>query len=239
MAEQTSNSEKDPLLIRWSDTTRFIRQLSHDLRNDLNAIELQSAYLSELATDEELKSEIKRLREIISRLAASLQGLSRLVGDVTPNRIAYPAADFIEDFRSHIERDLPKESAEISWDVHVGDAILNIDPQLLQETFAELVANAFRHDRGQGPLIATAKLENNAFLFALQEPKTRFGSSLENWGREPLRSIGHRHYGLGLNRARAIVEAHGGELLAEYDQSISALITRVRLPTSPPSGKCT
>jgi two-component system sensor histidine kinase BaeS len=239
MAKQTSNSGKDPLLIRWSDTTRFIRQLSHDLRNDLNAIELQSAYLSELATNEELKSEIKRLREIVSRLAASLQGLSRLVGDVAPNRITYRAADFVDDLRSRIERDLPKESAEISWDVQVGEAILNIDPQLLQETFAELVANAFRHDRGQDPLIATARIEKNAFLFALQEPKNRFGCSLENWGREPLGSVGHRHYGLGLNRARAIVEAHGGELLAEYDQSISALVTRVRLPTSPPSGKRT
>jgi K+-sensing histidine kinase KdpD len=237
MLEQIPNSGKDSELIRWSDTTRFIRQLSHDLRNDLNAIELQSVYLSELATDEEVKSEIKRLREVVSKLAASLQGLSRLVADVKPNLIAYRAADFIEDLHSSIGRDLPKESAEIRWDVQVGDAILNIDPQLLQEAFAELVANAFRHDRGQGPLIATAKIEDNGFLFALQEPKIRFGSSVEYWGREPLRSIGHRHYGLGLNRARAIVEAHGGELLAEYDQNISALVTRLSLPISPPSGK--
>jgi signal transduction histidine kinase len=237
MPEQTSTSGKDSQLIRWSDTTRFIRQLSHDLRNDLNAIELQSVYLSELVTDEELKSEIKRLRQVVSRLAATLKGLSRSVADVAPNRIDYCAADFVEDLRSRIKRDLPKESAEISWDVQVGDAILNIDPQLLQETFVELVTNAFRHDRGQGSLIATAKIVNNQFLFALQEPKTRFGSSVENWGREPLRTTGHRHYGLGLNRARTIVEAHGGELLAEYDQNIPALITRLTLATSPPSGK--
>ena len=237
MAEQTSNSETDPQRIPWSDATRFIRQLSHDLRNDLNAIELQSAYLSELATDEELKSEVKRLREVVSRMAASLQGLSRLVGDVTPNLIAYRAADFMEDLCSHIERDLPKESAEISWDVQVGEAMVNIDPQLLQEAVAELVTNAFRHDRGESALIATAKIENNEFTFALQEPKMRFASSVENWGREPLRSVGHRHYGLGLNRARAIVEAHGGKLLAEYDQNISALITRLTIPSSSPSGE--
>ena len=43
----------------------FVRQLSHDLRNDLNAIELQSAYIGELTQDQELTTEIKRLREVV------------------------------------------------------------------------------------------------------------------------------------------------------------------------------
>jgi K+-sensing histidine kinase KdpD len=239
MPEQTSKDGQDSQLIRWSDTTRFIRQLSHDLRNDLNAIELQSAYLSELETNEESKSEIKRLREIVSGLAATLQGLSRLVGDVRPNLIPYRSGDFLEDLRSHIERGLPNESAEITWDVQLAESTLNIDPQLLQEVFMELVANAFRHDRGQGPLIATAKTENNEFFFTLQEPKIRVVSSVENWGREPLRNMSQRHYGLGLNRARAIVEAHGGQLRARYDQNISTLVTTLILPVSPSAAKHT
>jgi K+-sensing histidine kinase KdpD len=170
-------------------------------------------------------------------LAATLQGLSRLVGDVRLNLIPYPAGDFVEDLRSQIKRGLAKESAEISWDVQLAESILNIDPQLLQEVFIELVTNAFRHDRGQGPLIATAKTENNEFFFTLEEPKTRVVSSVENWGREPLRNMSQRHYGLGLNRARAIVEAHGGQLRARYDENISALVTTLILPTSPSSAK--
>ena len=238
MGEQTSNEANDSRLIRWTDTTRFIRQLSHDLRNDLNAIELQSAYLNELETNEESKTEIKRLREIVSGLAAALQGLSRLVGDVRPNLIAYRAADFLEDLRSHIERSLARESAEITWDVQPGEAMLNIDPQLLQEAFMELVTNAFRHGRAQGQLIATSEIKNNEFVFTLQEPKTGGVSSVDNWGLEPLRNISARHYGLGLNRARAIVEAHGGELSARYDQNLSALVTTLTLPVSP-TGKDT
>jgi signal transduction histidine kinase len=237
MPEQTSKDGKDSQLIRWSDTTRFIRQLGHDLRNDLNAIELQSAYLSELETNEESKSEIKRLREIVSGLAATLEGLSRLVGDVRPNLIPYRADDFLEDLRSQIERGLPNESGEITWDVQLAEFTLNIDPQLFQEVFMELVSNAFRHDRGQGPLIATAKIENNEFFLTLEEPKTRVVSSVENWGREPLRNMSQRHYGLGLNRARAIVEAHGGQLRARYDENISALVTTLILPVAPSAAK--
>ncbi|PYJ71572.1 MAG: hypothetical protein DME75_07240, partial [Verrucomicrobia bacterium] len=83
--EDSSNS----LSIPWIDTVRFIRQLSHDLRNHLNAIELQSAYISELEGNEELKGEIKRLREMVSRLTSTLQKLSIGLGDIQPNLISY------------------------------------------------------------------------------------------------------------------------------------------------------
>ena len=48
MAHNSSENRTDSLSLPWSDTVRFVRQLSHDLRNDLNAIELQSAYIGEL-----------------------------------------------------------------------------------------------------------------------------------------------------------------------------------------------
>jgi signal transduction histidine kinase len=223
---------KDFQSVPWNDAVRFIRQLSHDLRNDLNAIELQSAYIVELENNKEFKNEIKRLREMISRLASTLQRLSRAVGEVRPTLIPYQAADFMQDLREKIDRDFPKESREISWDIQLGDAMLNVDPQFFEEAFTELFANAFRHDRGQGPLVASAKIDDKGFLFTLHEPKARFDLPTQNWGREPLRKMSQRHYGLGLNRVRAIVEAHGGDLNAQYDPKVSALITTLRLPVS-------
>jgi signal transduction histidine kinase len=223
---------KDFQSVPWNDAVRFIRQLSHDLRNDLNAIELQSAYIVELENNKEFKNEIKRLREMISGLASTLQRLSRAVGEVRPTLIPYQAADFMQDLREKIDRDFPKESREISWDIQLGDAMLNVDPQFFEEAFTELFANAFRHDRGEGPLVASAKIDDKGFLFTLHEPKARFDLPTQNWGREPLRKMSQRHYGLGLNRVRAIVEAHGGELNAQYDPKVSTLITTLRLPVS-------
>jgi K+-sensing histidine kinase KdpD len=225
-------NEKDVQSVPWNDAVRFIRQLSHDLRNNLNAIELQSTYISELEKNEEFKNEIKRLREMISGLAATLQRLSRAVGEVKPTLIPYPASDFMQDLRGKIDRDFPEESKEISWEIQLGDAMLNVDPQFFEEAFTELFANAFRHDRGKGPLVASAKIDDKGFLFTLREPKARFDLPTQNWGREPLRKMSQRHYGLGLNRVRAIVEAHGGELNAQYDSKVSALTTTVRLPLS-------
>ncbi len=230
MAEKTSQDAKDSLSIPWRNAIRFIGQLSHDLRNDLNAIELQSAYIGELETNEELLGEIKRLREMVSRLASTLQRLSRDVGEVKPTLISYRATDLMEDLRRKIDHDFPKKNTEITWEIQPGNAMLNVDPQLLQEVFTELFANAFRHDRGKGRVLAKAEIDNDRFRFTLHEPKDRFEFATQNWGREPLRKISLRHYGLGLNRVRAIVEAHGGELHAQYDPNVSELITTLTLP---------
>jgi K+-sensing histidine kinase KdpD len=210
------------------DIVRFVRQLSHDLRNHLNAAELQSAYLSELVESEELKKEITRLRELMSEVAASLQRVTVALSPVKPILMHYSAADFVEDLKQ--KADFARDPAKVNWQGEPGDAILNIDPQLLQQALLELFTNAFQHEPGHGALVAKAVTENRQFVFGLQEPKTRFELSTDNWGREPLHKVTRGHYGLGLSRVRAIIKAHGGEFTARYDPAASALLTTVTLP---------
>src|SRR5438128_9622304 len=171
MADNVSQDENQSLTVSWNDVTHFMRQLSHDLRNNLNAIELQSAYMPELATNEDLKTDIKTLREMVAGLALSLQKLSRSVGEVSPNPIPYRAHELVQDLRSKIERDLAQESREISWEIALGGEMLNVDPQLLEEALVEVFSNAFQHGRGKGTVVATARNENNRFIFTIREPK--------------------------------------------------------------------
>jgi K+-sensing histidine kinase KdpD len=230
MAGAAPDDQSDLLNIPWSDAVRFIRQLIHDLRNHLNAIELQSAYVSELEGTENLKAEVKRLREMISGLTLALQKLSRKLGDIKSDLISYPASDFVEDLRKKIAQEFPNNSGDITWKIEASDAVLNIAPELLQEAFIELFANAFQHDRGEGALVAKGTVDENQLIFTLQEPKERFELSTVNWGREPLRNISHGHYGLGLNRVRIIIEAHGGKMHAQYDPKSATLATTLTLP---------
>ena len=237
MAGNSSKTPMDSLTVPWSNTVRFVRQLTHDLRNDLNALELQSAYIGELARDQELTSEIKRLREVVSGLNSTLQLLSRAVGEVAPNLVTYPVSEFLADMRTQIERNFSKENHEITWDVELEDGMLTIDPQLFQQVFVEIFANAFQHDRGKGALVARARISDGRLLFSLHEPKAVFSADTQNWGREPFRNIRQRHYGLGLNRVRAIIEAHGGELEARYDPKAAMLVSTVALPMSSPQSE--
>jgi len=234
MANKPLEAPTDSLNVPWNDVVRFVRQLSHDLRNDLNAIELQSAYIGELTQEQEVTSEIKRLREVVSSMNSTLQLLSRAVGEVAPNFVTYPAGEFLTDMRTQIERNFAKEDHEVTWDVQLQDEMLNIDPQLFQEVFVELFANAFQHDRGNGALVARARISDGTFVFSLEESKAVFSSDTRNWGREPLRHIRQRHYGLGLNRVRAIIDAHGGKLKAQYDPKAATLISTMTLPIPSP-----
>jgi K+-sensing histidine kinase KdpD len=225
----TVKSNETPA-IPWNDVVRFVRQLNHDLRNHLNAVELQSTYLGELAEEPELKSEIKHLREMMSDLGVVLQRLSAVLGQPNLQLMSYRAADFIEDLRQKIASELPEESASIGWSAQLGDEMLQIDPQLLQEAVMELFLNASQHDRDKGKLSFAAKTEADHLVLTLREPKRKFDLQTKNWGQQPLHKIGRGHYGLGLHRARVIIEAHESQLKADYDSANSMLITTIRLP---------
>ena len=177
-----------------------------------------------------MKNEIQRLRGMISEIGTSLQRLTAGLSMTTPNLIPYPAADFVEDIQQKLAKELGENAAKINWDAQLKDAQLEIDPQLLQQALLELFANAFQHERNVKAITAKAYIDNNLFVLELHEPKAKFELSTQNWGREPLRNVSQGHYGLGLNRARAIAEAHEGELSATYDRKASVLVTKLTLP---------
>jgi len=230
MSSSKQPPDKSPS-VPWPDIVKFVRQLSHDIRNNLNAVELQSAYLVELAEEGEIKGEIQRLREMTSQIGTSLQRLTAGLSQANPNLIPYPAADFVEDLKEKLTKEFPDNAGKVIWDVQLKDATLQIDPQLAQQAFVEIFGNAFQHERNLKAITARVYIANNRFVFELQEPKAHFELSTENWGREPLRNVSQGHYGLGLNRARSVAEAHSGDFQAEYDQKTSTLITTVRLPS--------
>lgn len=212
------------------DVVRFVRQLTHDLRNHLNAAELQSAYLNEIADDPELKTEMRRLRGMLSDMGVSLQRLSSSLTQAKLTQLPYEAAAFIEDLQQKVAAQFPQESDSVRWQVKSLGAQLNIDPQILQQAFLELMTNAFQHGRGPGPIEISAGPEGSMFVCEVREPKAGFETPTANWGREPFHRVTHGHYGLGLHRARSIIEAHGGQLSARYDPASSSLVTTIALP---------
>ena len=222
--------------VPWNDVARFVRQLSHDLRNHLNALELQSTYLGELAQELELKSEVKRLREMVSELGGNLQKLTTALGQPKPQMMSYRAADVVQDLQHKIETEMPKESASIDWKIELQGETLTIDPQLLQQALLELFRNAYQHDRGEGNLLVNAKSDAERFTLTLREPKKQFDESTENWGKQPFHKIGRGHYGLGLYRAQVMIENQQGQLQAHYDAATSVLITTITLPLARAGG---
>jgi K+-sensing histidine kinase KdpD len=222
-------SQSDPS-VPWPQVEKFIGQLNHDLRNHLNAIELQSAFLAEIVGTDEARNEIKRLREMTAEMNAQLQRLSGQIAEIQPHTMRYDAADLVEDLRTRVKAKHPESADAIDWQVSLGKEELEIDPQLLLEAFGELIENALTHERGEGPLVFRAD-SNGAFVtFTLREPKKNAPALRDDWGARPFAQMRHGHYALGLFRARGIFAAHDGTFQASFDPASAALISVVRLP---------
>ncbi len=221
--------EAEPKIL-WTDVRKFVGQLNHDLRNHLNAIELQAAFLNEIVEQPEAKEEVQRLREMTGEAGAQLQRLSSLLAKIQVDPMPYGATEFIEDLRAGLGLADPEQAAAVQWKISLGEEKIEVDPLLLQEAFLELFRNALTHDRGEGPLVFEAGATGETVEFTLREPKAKFEGATENWGRRPLGRVRHGHYGLGLFRARGIFEAHHGTLQAQFDSAASVLVTTVSLP---------
>lgn len=236
MAETASpaaaSSDPKELQVPLSRVILFVRQLSHDLRNHLNAAELQAAYLKEIAEGEEIKAEIQRLRGMVSEIGGSLQGLTSSLSPVKLTLMPYEASAFVEDLQQKATQQFASETDAFRWEIQPIDAMLEIDPQLLQHALLQLLDNALRHTRGTGPILITAEAAGRKLSLELREPKSAFEGSTGDWGREPLKFAKHGHYSLGLHRARNIIEAHGGTLAAQHDPSSSLLVSTISLPIS-------
>jgi light-regulated signal transduction histidine kinase (bacteriophytochrome) len=216
--------------LEWPVVTKFIRQLNHDLRNHLNAIELQAAFLSEIIEQSEAREEVKRLREMTAELGQDLQRLSAQLADVQVTPLTYQARELVEDLQAKILREFPEQASAIEWKDSLGAEAISIDPSLLLDALVELFRNAFAHERGESALSFEARSGPDEIEFTLREPKTRFDGDTSNWGARPLGRIRPGHYGLGLYRARVIFERHHGNFRAEFDPSTSSLVTTVSLP---------
>ena len=215
--------------VPWENFVKFVRQLSHDLRNQLNAAELQSALIGELTNDTEIKSEIHRLRELVSQLGVTLQSLSASVAEPRPTALPYAAKDFIADMQKKIAHEFPEKGQAVKWEVLSTGATLNIDPELTEWAATELFRNAFRHDLAGDEVQAQASIEGDWFTFSIRETKKEEIDPAQ-W--MPLQNVSHGHYGLGLRRARQIIAAQGGELTAKFDPASRTLTSMITLPCS-------
>lgn len=222
---------QDPV-IPFSRVGSFIRQVTHDVRNNLNGMDLQAAYAVELITDPEANEEVRRVRQMIQQAAKQLQSLSSYFQLPQPNLVSYAANIFVEDLRDRLTRIFPEQMPSVEWEVSVGEEMISVDLEQIFSTIAEVFKNAFQFREAGQPISASVFAENGRVVLEVDEGKKSVPSDPSTWGREPFVSTRRGGYGLGLFRARRILELHGGEIVASHDSARARLTTRVSLPVA-------
>lgn len=221
-------SDAPPILIPMPRLSQFVRQLSHDVRNGLNAIDLQATLVSELATDPETATEARKLRAMVSNVTQSLQQLGGYFGAMQPNTIPFPARELAEALVERIAKAYPAEMEKVACTYELGSEPVVSDFELISTALGEIFKNAFQFRESDARMEFRAYQADGSMVFELREPKTAVAPEPESWGREPLVSTRRGGLGLGLFHVRRIAAAHRGALEQTFDNQ--RLTTRLVLP---------
>ncbi|HET6408998.1 MAG TPA: hypothetical protein VFG14_14015 [Chthoniobacteraceae bacterium] len=210
----------------WIRVADFVRQHTHDVRNDLNSLDLEGSLLAEIVTDEEAKESIDRMRRQIRQAASKLKALSARFSEPRPVATPLAAGDLFEIW--HEQEGTLSGPTNATWNSKLRGEELSVDAALMAIALRELLENAASFSAG-GQIAASAYTASDQAIFELQETKAD-PVDPEKWCASPLQSGKRGGYGLGLWQANRIVRAHGGELSQKYVPEGKSLVSSVRLP---------
>jgi signal transduction histidine kinase len=194
---------------------RFVSDASHELRTPLALLrtELELA-LRRRRSQAELEETVRSASEETERLVALAEDLLLVA---RADQAELPVRRELVQARDVLERVATRFAAEASAlgrTVHVGraDAVVDADPQRLEQALANLVANGLAHGAGRVELYAQA-VNGHVELHVTDEgsgfPPDFVARAFDRFSRaDSARSRGGS--GLGLAIVDAIAKAHGG-----------------------------
>jgi K+-sensing histidine kinase KdpD len=218
-------SRMEEAAVPWSRIAAFVRQHTHDVRNGLNSLDLETSFLQELVTDNEAAASADRVRKQVRGLAQQLRTLSMMVQEPSPLAAKTPAKALLKIWR---EKQAAMTGApEVRWQDQLADEEVDVDVEIMATVFHELLANAKAFSPGE-VLEISARSHGGRVIFELREPK-KAAVDTRNWG-QPFSTPRHDHYGLGLWSARRLLKSCGAELTQEYVPTEACLMTQIVLP---------
>jgi signal transduction histidine kinase len=229
MSDPSLNLENGPG-IPLPRLVTFVKQVTHDVRNGLNAIELQSAFIAELAGEGEIAEELGKLRRMIGHVTLEMQELSGRFGELRPVLVTYPVEEFLQGLKHAVEREFETQAKRIVWEMKLENEEMEMDYTLLTSALLELTRNAIYFREGDQAIHFTASDDKGNAVFEVRQSRSQPPGDPAEWGRAPLASSRRGGYGLGLFYVRRILDSLGGALEPRYDAGSGELSVRLILP---------
>ena len=186
-----------PSPVSWARLTAFVRQLGHDIRNDLNALSLEAALLKELVADPEAVTSATRIQSQLRDIANRLKELSGRYTLPTPQ--IGPVS--VAELGSHLQNALV--GGTLDWEL-AGDGQVQTDAALLGRAFRELAQNAIERAKTQKPKASLTATKGGGAVLILRELSEEYP-----WPDSAFETPKAGHYGAGLPIAAAIFRGLG------------------------------
>ena len=221
---------------------RWLAEISHELRTPLSIL------TGEL---EALRNGIRPMNEpAVLSLSEEVDQLNHLIEDLhflavsdlgSPpiNLDATDAVAIVEDAAARFRLYLEEQGLRLTVDTGtLGGLCVNWDRQRIDQVLANLITNAGRYTDAPGEVRLSLWVDDDFVEITVEDSPPGVSGDQYQQLFEPLYRIGVARdrasggSGLGLSVAKAIVVAHGGEIIAK-EARMGGLMVMLRLPLDP------
>ena len=216
--------------VQLAGVAAFVRQLTHDLHNDLNALDLEATYIGELVENVSAKEELASQRETIHRMSRLLHKLSLQIQQPQPEKMRVSSEELLGEFRERLSRSNPSELSALFWTSAVGSSQLTVDFGMICNVLTELLKNALQYRADDAPVSFAATVQGQELFLAFSEKMDGIPEQIDRLGHEPFVTVRRRNYGLGLFYADQVARVHRGRLETRYDATDGLFIATLVLP---------
>ena len=222
-AERASRAREDVLAV-----------VSHDLRNQLNAILMSATLLLRKRPTNDVE---RRARRNILTIQRSAEGMDRLIGDLLDvasiesgslslERQAERVGALVQSALELLEEQAAAGAIRLSSEVIVPETEVVCDRQRIQQVFSNLIGNAIKFTPPGGAISVRVEPQAESVRFAVSDTGGGIpGEELPHvFDRFRQGSHASRGSGLGLAIAKGIIEAHGGAIWLESEVGIGTTV---------------
>jgi signal transduction histidine kinase len=219
--------------VPWTNLTEFIRQLIHDVRNDLNAVELETVLLEDsLQNRPATGSDLAAIRSTVRESERRLRRLSAKLRVISPQFSPVLAEDLFAQVRGVVEEASLLTKLD-EWKFNAPGAVVDGDLELLSAAIREIIGNAAQYREDEGRIVVAAMSAGRDLQIQILESKSAKPKEFEGWGLKPFTHVHPGGFGLGLHYTLRIAAAHGGTVERTYNEKAHTLTTTLSLPLSP------
>lgn len=203
--------------------TRYVRMVAHDVRSPLSLAVGYISLMAESPLDDKTLSYlhiVEKALQRIDRLTAELLDLERLRQGVGLYRKSFAPEEIAQQAFEDI---LPLATAKtqkfrLQQSNHLP--CLYGDPMLIRQALVNLSTNAIKYTPPAGDILLHVQQENDSVVFSVEDngpgiAPERQANLFEPFQHGRRESGAERGNGLGLSLAKAIVEAHQGQVLVD------------------------
>jgi two-component system, OmpR family, sensor histidine kinase BaeS len=232
------NTMAGRLAITEQTRRRLLTDLAHELRTPLASIEATIEAITDgiLPADQSTLATLTEQSQRLHRLVGDLSAVSRAEErQLNLNPILIPLQEVISTAVAGARPRFEAKGITLTEDGVPAWQVL-ADPDRLAEALGALLDNALRHTPEGGTVTVTTTRHENRCRIAVSDTGEGFDPAIANrlferfYRGDSSRTASGAGSGIGLTIAKAIVKAHGGQVLAHSDGPGTGARFEITLP---------